>query len=323
MGSHRKLQLPVYTYEFAPFEKAEPTLFETKESIQQRMDYLKEHKQEILQKHLDRLATGELVPQLNGKSYRCKVLYNRDRVIVFKIENVKDESFDWDFGLAQHKIGPNCHVIIDNRKDMQHIAIERKPKAFSSPNIVKNILYETLRPLLKQEGLLIEINPQFHPKDFWDFIDANREYGIKEIRFYFPYPNLPAISDKYGNAMKEIGIDYHCMPGLILFAPDDLDMVLDREDPGLNFWIEAAGESGIPVAIQTKKKGSRIHLVGKNKCVTWPLDKKVLETLDPQPNKVQQQELKLEFLEDDEKARMQEKITEFVNNGRFIKIGTV
>ena len=74
MGSHRKLQLPVYTYEFAPFEKAEPTLFETKESIQQRMDYLKEHKQEILQKHLDRLATGELVPQLNGKSYRCKVL---------------------------------------------------------------------------------------------------------------------------------------------------------------------------------------------------------------------------------------------------------
>ena len=77
------------------------------------------------------------------------------------------------------------------------------------------------------------------------------------------------------------------------------------------------------MAIQTKKKGSRIHLVGKNKCVTWPLDKKVLDTLDPQPNKVQQQELKLEFLEEDEKARMQEKITEFVNNGRFIKIGTV
>ena len=306
-----------------PVEKPQNTLFESKEDIEKRIEELKKHKQEIMQKYIDRIANGELVPKLGNKEFRCKTLYNSGGVTIFKMENIKDEAYDWNFGVERHKIGPNCHVIIDNRKDMQHIAIERKPKAFSSPNIVKNILSETLRPLIKQEGLLIEINPQFHPKDFWDFIDANREYGIKEIRFYFPYPNLPAISDKYGKTMKEIGIDYHCMPGLILFAPDDLDMVLDREDTVLNFWIEAAGESGIPVAIQTKKKGSRIHLVGKNKCVTWPLDKKVLDTLDPQPNKVQQQELKLEFLEDDEKARMQEKITEFVNNGRFIKIGTV
>ena len=247
-----------------PVEKPQNTLFESKEDIEKRIEELKQHKQEIMQKYIDRIANGELVPKLGNKEFRCKTLYNSGGVTIFKMENIKDEAYDWNFGVERHKIGPNCHVIIDNRKDMQHIAIERKPKAFSSPNIVKNILSETLRPLIKQEGLLIEINPQFHPKDFWDFIDANREYGIKEIRFYFPYPNLPAISDKYGNAMKEIGIDYHCMPGLILFAPDDLDMVLDREDPGLNFWIEAAGESGIPVAIQTKKKGSRIHLVGKN-----------------------------------------------------------
>lgn len=317
MSNNHKLQIPVFTYEFMPVEKPQATLFEPKAKIEKRIAELKQHKQEIMQKYIDRIANGELVPRMGNKEFRCKTLYNCGGVTIFKMENIKDEAYDWNFGVEQHKIGPNCHVIIDNRKDMQHIAIERKPKAFSSPNIVKNILIETLRPLLWQEGLLFDINPQFYPKDFWDFIETNRQYGIKEVRFYFPYPNLPAISDKYGDAMKAIGIDYHCMPGLILFAPDDLDMMLNRDDPTLNFWVEAAGESGIPVAVQTKRKGSRVHLVGRNKCVTWSLEKSVLDMLDPRPDDEQQKQLKLEFLEAEDKAYVQQKITDFINNGRF------
>lgn len=312
----QKLQLPVYTYEFIPLEKPEGNLFQSKEEIEKHIEELKLHKQEILQKYIDRIVKGELVPRMGDKEYRCKTLYHEGGVTIFKMENIKDESYDWNFGVERHRIGPNCHVIIDNRKDMQHIAIERKIKAFSSTNVVKNILCETLKPLLKSEGLLLEINPQFHPKEFWDFIEANRQYGIKEIRFYFPYPNLPAISDKYGEAMKRIGLDYHCMPGLILFAPDDLDMVLEHEDQVLNFWLEASSESGIPVAMQSKRLGSRMQLIGKNKCVTWPLDKKVLDMLDPQPEMAQQQQLLIDVLDTDEKALVREKITEFINNGR-------
>lgn len=312
----QELQLPVYTYEFIPLEKPEGNLFQSKEEIEKHIEDLKLHKQEILQKYIDRIVKGELVPRMGDKEYRCKTLFHEGGVTIFKMENIKDESYDWNFGVERHRIGPNCHVIIDNRKDMQHIAIERKIKAFSSTNVVKNILCETLKPLLRSEGLLLEINPQFHPKEFWDFIEANRQYGIKEIRFYFPYPNLPAISDKYGEAMKRIGLDYHCMPGLILFAPDDLDMVLEHEDQVLNFWLEASSESGIPVAVQSKRLGSRMQLIGKNKCVTWPLDKKVLDMLDPQPEMAQQQQLLIDVLDTDEKALVREKITEFINNGR-------
>ena len=312
----QELQLPVYTYEFIPLEKPEGNLFQSKEEIEKHIEDLKLHKQEILQKYIDRIVKGELVPRMGDKEYRCKTLFHEGGVTIFKMENIKDESYDWNFGVERHRIGPNCHVIIDNRKDMQHIAIERKIKAFSSTNVVKNILCETLKPLLRSEGLLLEINPQFHPKEFWDFIEANRQYGIKEIRFYFPYPNLPAISDKYGEAMKRIGLDYHCMPGLILFAPDDLDMVLEHEDQVLNFWLEASSESGIPVAVQSKRLGSRMQLIGKNKCVTWPLDKKVLDMLDPQPEMAQHQQLLIDVLDTDEKALVREKITEFINNGR-------
>ena len=312
----QELQLPVYTYEFIPLEKPEGNLFQSREEIEKHIEDLKLHKQEILQKYIDRIVKGELVPRMGDKEYRCKTLFHEGGVTIFKMENIKDESYDWNFGVERHRIGPNCHVIIDNRKDMQHIAIDRKIKAFSSTNVVKNILCETLKPLLKSEGLLLEINPQFHPKEFWDFIEANRQYGIKEIRFYFPYPNLPAISDKYGEAMKRIGLDYHCMPGLILFAPDDLDMVLEHEDQVLNFWLEASSESGIPVAVQSKRMGSRMQLIGKNKCVTWPLDKKVLDMLDPQPEMAQQQQLLIDVLDTDEKALVREKITEFINNGR-------
>lgn len=317
MASNKKIQLPIYTYEFIPVEKPEDNLFEKKEDIARRNEQLKLHKQEILQKYIDQIATGELVPRMGEKSYRCKTIYNLGGITILKIENVKDEVFPWDFASQRHMVAPYCHVIIDNRKDMQHIAIEPNKKAFSSTNVVKNILAETLRPLIRKEGLILDINGQFQPKAFWDYIDANRQYGIKEIRFYFPYPNLPAISDKYGNAMMEIGLDYHCMPGVILFAPDDLDMVLDRDDLTLKFWLEAAAESGINVAVQTKRKNSRVYYVGKNNSVKWTLEKNVLELLDPRPEEAHQKELKMEFLEEDEKACVQEKIAEFLNNGRF------
>ena len=171
----QELQLPVYTYEFIPLEKPEGNLFQSREEIEKHIEDLKLHKQEILQKYIDRIVKGELVPRMGDKEYRCKTLFHEGGVTIFKMENIKDESYDWNFGVERHRIGPNCHVIIDNRKDMQHIAIERKIKAFSSTNVVKNILCETLKPLLRSEGLLLEINPQFHPKEFWDFIEANRQ----------------------------------------------------------------------------------------------------------------------------------------------------
>lgn len=319
MASNKKLNLPVYTYEFMPAGDGQATLFQSEEEIKEADRELMKKKQEILQKYLDMIARGELIPKMDDKEFRCKTLYNQGGVMIFKIENIKDEEYPWDFGIAKHQIGPNCHVIVDNRKDMQHIAIERNRDAFSSPNVVKNILNATLKPLLKAEGLIFDINPQFQPKEFWDYIEAERMYGIKEIRFYFPYPNLPAVSDKYGDYMKQVGIDYKCMPGLILFAPDDLDMELSREDLVLNFWLGAASESGIPIAVKSKRKGARTHLVGRNSSITWGMDRNILEALDPRPNEAESLQTKLEFLEQDDKQRMEEKITEFVNNGRFMK----
>ena len=70
------------------------------------------------------------------------------------------------------------------------------------------------------------------------------------------------------------------------------------------------------MAVQSKRMGSRMQLIGKNKCVTWPLDKKVLDMLDPQPEMAQQQQLLIDVLDTDEKALVREKITEFINNGR-------
>lgn len=319
MASNKKLNLPVYTYEFVPAEKAETTLFEKAEDIKAAQAELMKEKQTIFQKYLDMIASGELVPEMDGKQFRCKTLYNQGGVMIFKMENLKDEEYPWNFGIAKHQIGPNCHVIIDNRKDMQHIAIERKRDAFSSTNVVKNILSATLKPLLKKEGLILDINPQFQPKEFWDYIEAERMYGIKEIRFYFPYPNLPAISDKYGEYMKQVGLDYKCMPGLILFAPDDLDMELNKEDLALNFYLGAASESGIPIAVKSKRKGARVHMVGRNSSITWGMDKSTLDALDPRPDEAQTQQMQLEFMEQEAKQEMEEKIAEFVNNGRFIK----
>ena len=313
----KKINLPVYTYEFMPASEETNGLFESAEAVKERNKELMSHKQDLMQKYLEDIAKGDLVPTMNDKQYRCKVLYNKNRIVIFKIEHVKDETYDWDFGTATHPIGPNCHVIVDNRTNMQHIAIEPKQKAFSSTNVVKNILNETFKPLFKKEGLLFDIKAQYQPSEFWDYVDAEKMYGIKEVRFYFPYPNLPAISDKYGEYMKQVGLDYTCMPGLILYAPDDMDMHLSKNDIGLNFYLEAAGESGIPIAVQSKRKGSRMHLVGRSTNQRWQLDRTTLEAIDPNPSHAQTNQMALEFMEQEKREATEEHIMMFVNNGRF------
>lgn len=79
-----------------PVEKPQNTLFESKEDIEKRIEELKKHKQEIMQKYIDRIANGELVPKLGNKEFRCKTLYNSGGVTIFKMENIKDEAYDWN-----------------------------------------------------------------------------------------------------------------------------------------------------------------------------------------------------------------------------------
>lgn len=318
MAKSEKINMPVYTYEFFPIMKAEDTLFDKKEAIKKKIEKLKAKKQDIFQSLLDKIAKGELVPSCDRKKYRCKTLYNQGGIMIFKIENLKTEEYDYDFATASHKIGPYCHVVIDNRKDMQHIAIERKPKAFTSTNMVVKILSDTLKPLLKAKGLALEINPQYQPKEFWDYVKANRRYGIREVRFYFPYPNLPAISDKYGDYMKKIGLDYHCMTGIILLAPDDMDILLDKDDEQLNFWIAAACESGVPIDIRSKRPGAYTYKLGKKTNITWPIDKNVLEKLDPKPQEINVRQMNLNFMDEEEKTSTEDNIISFANNGRFM-----
>ena len=306
----------VYTYEFIPLA-AQGDLF-NQDATNESFEEVKARKQQTFQKYMDMIADGTLIPKMEDKEYRCKVLYNCGGLMVFKIENIKDESFDWNFSKASHKIGPNCHVIIDNRKDMQHIAIERKTKAFSSPNVVKNILNATLKPLLKDERLLFDIKPQYQPKEFWDYIRMHREEGIREIRFYFPYPNLPAISDKYGDYMKQMGIDYNCCPGFIMYAPDDLDMKLEEDDPQMQFYTAAAGESGVPIAIKTKAKGAKTHYVGKASSIVWGMDNKIIKRFDPKPDEAESKQTKFEFADQSERELLEGKLTDFVNKGRFL-----
>ena len=62
-------------------------------------------------------------------------------------------------------------------------------------------------------------------------------------------PSLSAISDKYAEALKSVGIDYGTNSPGILFAPDDPGQNLDPNDLPLNYRIVPADESAHPVAL--------------------------------------------------------------------------
>ena len=141
-------------------------------------------------------------------------------------------------------------------------------------------------------------------------LDATEEKEIESIEDLNDVKanEIPQLSDEELDKVADTAIDYKCMPGLILFAPDDLDMELSKEDVLLNFWLGAASESGIPIAIKSKRKGARTHLVGRNSSITWGMDRSTLEALDPKPDEAESKQMQLEFMGQENKLKKRNNI---------------
>lgn len=211
--------------------------------------------------------------------YLHKMLMNEGGIVAFKIAaNKRMMLHTATFTDRMFEDHPNSVVIIDNRKDRQVMAVEDNRKVFVNTKAVVNILTATFNNLLAPYRLMMTIDAKFHKNEFWRVVD-NYQNGIKSVKFSFPYPNLPVISDLVSETMRRVAVEMNCEPTQLLTAPDGQILNLSRDSDMLIDMIEACAASGKAILLRPVGKRGDVKCNTEQSLVREILDDDVIKGL--------------------------------------------
>lgn len=242
----------LYTYQFAPLMDESINLFHPEPNITTRMDKKQEYLHEILS------DSNLTFRSARDGVFEHQIRYNSNGIIILKLANNKQLSLEENFKKKKHNYSPSCFIIIDNRKDIQHIAIEDDSTAFSTTDVVRNIIEYSLRKALKSFGLTISIKKEYQKTEFWQLIEQYPK-GVSMVRFHFSYPNLPRVSKSINTLISnQSKITNSKETTFELKSSDTEKLSLSDDNEQLNGLIDASAKSGNIITL--KMKGYRKHI---------------------------------------------------------------
>lgn len=176
----------VFRYQILPIAQVQFTLFEKPisrdELVSRKNEFFLQALREVEEfKH----AYGEITHQ---------ILAEEDDVIVMRFgvnRSLKRERKDFTEEVLDN--WPNSIVVINNKPNVQKIAIEIEPKAFQHVETVITIIQETLNEHLEKYHLHTSFNPLFDKSEFWEVV-RNHPQTITEAEFRMVSPNMSNIS---------------------------------------------------------------------------------------------------------------------------------
>lgn len=242
----------IYTYQFSPVSVPQ-TAFDRKIiPLKVRMEKKQEYFNDFFRNDLSKVFKSR------NKHFRYKLMFNEEGVIVFKIANQKNTSFEDDFQKKQIAISPSCYVIIDNRKDIQRIYIEQKSTAFSSTNDVAKIIDSTFCKYLNEYGLSIEVKKEYQESEFWNIVKQH-PYNVTMVRFQLKYPNLPRVWSSVQDVLKESSKGTNSHETTLQYKSEENGYLeLEEENEEINGLAEASAKSGSEISI--KARGLRAYI---------------------------------------------------------------
>lgn len=173
---------------------------------------------------------------------------------------------------------PNCMIIIDNRSTMQHIFIQKKKAVFNgNTDKIAEMLQRSFNRVLSKEHLYMEIGHEYPPVAFWNYIKSQPQ-GIKSIKLWIPFPNLPRIAeniDKVDTVFEQMNNDYHSSMVIQIDAAEGGILTgLDENDPRLKYFLEANAKCGKYAMV--KAAGKRAYYpCGKKDHMSQPMEDKM------------------------------------------------
>lgn len=144
-------------------------------------------------------------------------------------------------------------MIIDNRKDVQIIAVEEKKNVFKSTDVVSSILQDTFSKYLQSYRLSIAVRRIYDETDFWTIVADNRD-SIEKVRFRFSYPNLPTLNKNVKEAIAEVAKSTASGNSeFMLEAQKGYSLNVSEEDSNLSSLVQMSADGGEEIKIKIKK----------------------------------------------------------------------
>lgn len=240
----------LYRYQFSPIQSNVQSMFPV-EVENMSDEELMQKKQVLFASQFD--ANVELKFKNGNKLYNHKMLFCQGGFFVFKIANDKSVNLEENFTKCKHEYSPSCNVIIDNRKDIQIIAVEEKKTVFKSTDMVSSILQDTFSKNLQSYRLSIDIRRIYDVTDFWTIVEGNRD-SIEKVRFRFSYPNLPALNRNVKEAIAEVAKSTESGNSeFTLEAQKGCSLNVSEEDSNLSSLVQMSADGGEEIKIKIKK----------------------------------------------------------------------
>ena len=223
----------------------------------------RERQQEIfgnIFKDLSKLVFKENEGQ--AKPYPFKLIpceANKD-IIILRIAANKQKKFEQNFTDVSEEWNPSELIIIDNRKDIQRIAIQVKKDAFSTRTMA-SMLQKVFADILKKDHVTIEIVPKMYSGDFWKVTDRHRG-RIQHVKFDFTRDYLKDVRrvtqkdlpegpvTKLLDGLEAFADTMHINPSLIAKASGG-SVEINKTDEQLQALVRVSAATGQPIKIVT------------------------------------------------------------------------
>ncbi|AJA69883.1 hypothetical protein MYRA21_2774 [Myroides sp. A21] len=250
------MNFQVYRYHLSPLSTEEISITIDGKSKVFTEEDLKNKKNYFFEKAL------EAVDYYKNSSNILKLEFQDSGIFVMKIANSKTTEIVEDFEKRMVETYPYEYILINNDDTVQRIAISTDNKAFSSANVVKNIMLKLLDKELSKYGLSVKIEAEFDEVAIWKTITIHRE-ELKSIQIKYIKPNLANISKSLDQAFKDFSNGLNSQESTLEFkAPSEGTLEnINENNTTLKGMVQYAAQGGgsVKIAIKgyTKKISSK------------------------------------------------------------------
>ncbi len=258
----------------------------------------------------------------------CHLQCNRD-IVVMQIANPGEIDCENNFRKGVAKDEPSCFVVFDNREGLRTVAIQNRPKAFSSPKRLADIMQRTFhRALYGEHFYLTEILPFYYPADLlevWQMQQANAQllrFGVSDMTEEKILARMEELKDKpyYDDSLMQpmlkmaLAAKQDKYRNMYTLMPEERNGVirLDYTSSFLRNMLTLAYASNSPVELVTRDGTSFRCTVDSDekdtdKVVQRELDEDLLDMLFTHRKKNKQEAT------DEDLRQAEEKITEMLD----------
>ncbi len=273
----------VYTYQF---QRPIP------ENKQMKIDFISDEMWNKKQDLFSKLFVKEKNIPLTNKYYNfnCTVTYNCDGIIILVVTYQKTVFLNTKkLKVRKAKDYKPVVIIFDNRKDKQRAFIQRTIETKFFRNQLHGSLNKALDKLMDQyfrmSFSLGEV-PNYSIDVFWKEFDAAKS-KLSNVRFSFPPPNLPRITDMAGHIL---GLREETKAGVNMELKASKQGWLNIkkvDDSSFASLVKVSGESGATIKVKRYGSKSFMKLGGKSKDgMTIMIDDETIHFIIDHPEKI-------------------------------------